>query len=386
MSAAAGRVGLLVLAGTLGEACVPATGPPAPARPASQRATVVETPRTIITPKAATSIPELFAAADRERREGHHREAARAFDRVVALDPDGPWVARALFHAAAAHDELAEHEAALARYEQLARRFPDDGLAVEALVRAARLTVHLERWSRAGQLAERLLARSRSVGPLERIVAYGAKALALLSAGDGDAAAHFVERGRAVVEEHRLDTAGRLPRDLAPLYYALGELRRLRGEAIRFTPLPDDFTARLEERCRLLLDAQSAYSESMRAYDAHWSAMAGYRVGELYERLHADLMRIPRPPSAGTVTRQELFEGALRLRYAILLRKGLAMMEHTLQMAERTGERSRWVQRAAEARARLDAAIQQEERALDRLPYTRAELQEALDRLREGHQ
>ena len=40
----------------------------------------------------------------------------------------------------------------------------------------------------------------------------------------------------------------------------------------------------------------------------------------------------------------------MRLRYSILLQKARAMMEHTLSMTERTGERSSWVFKAEAAK------------------------------------
>ena len=85
------------------------------------------------------------------------------------------------------------------------------------------------------------------------------------------------------------------------MYFALGELRRMRAERIHFVPVPENFGAALEQRCQLLLDSQSAYSDAMRAYDSHWSAMAGYRVGELYQKLHEELMQVPAPKAADTV-------------------------------------------------------------------------------------
>src|SRR5205823_2055229 len=47
---------------------------------------------------------------------------------------------------------------------------------------------------------------------------------------------------------------------------------------------------------------------------------------------------------------EQLFEGAMRLRYRVLLEKGLKMMDGTVQMAERAGEASGWVARAKVAR------------------------------------
>jgi hypothetical protein len=253
-------------------------------------------------------------------------------------------------------------------------------LTREALVRAVRLHCFLEQWARAGAAADLLLANRNELRPLERIVAHGGKALAVLHEGNLERATEHVDRGRAIILEERLDAAGTLPRDLAQLYFALGEIRRVLAERIRFQPLPRDFVAALEERCQLLLDAQSAYSDAMRAYDAHWSAMAGYRVGELYQRLHQDLMAIEPPPTADTVARRQLFEAAMRLRYSVLLDKALAMMQHTRQMATNTGEQSHWVRQAEASERAIEQAQRAERAALLRLPYTREQLERELER------
>ncbi|MEB2310197.1 MAG: hypothetical protein OZ921_13090 [Sorangiineae bacterium] len=347
---------------------------PAPARR-------VELPRTVVTPTGEASIDELYAHARARLESGEYAGAAVELERVVALDPHGPLAPEALFAAGEARDFAGDPAGALARYQEVGRRFPRSELARAALVREIRLLAYFERWEEAGRAADALVARHPDLRPLEEIVAMSGKALALLAAGETDAAATFIERGRSAIEDNRLDQAGRVPRDLAQLYYALGELRRLRAEQIRFVPVPADFAATLEARCQLLLDAQSAYSDAMRAYDAHWSAMSGYRVGELYERLHQELMSVPPPPAATTDADRQLFEGAMRLRYSVLLAKALTMMNHTVQMASRTGERSEWVERAKEARASIERAMKVEDAALARLPYSRADLEAALARL-----
>jgi len=363
-----------------------AAAPTPPEAPNAQRAgapagRTEALPRLVVTPDSASSIPELYAQANAWLEQGEFARAARAFDRIVRLDPRGALAADAQFQAAIAHEEAGDLSAAVTRFEQLGRAYPEHALAREALVRSVRVFGHLEEWQRAERAADVLFARYADLGPFEGIVAHAAKGMGLLQRDDLDRAQHYIEKGRSIVEEHRLDGAGRIPRDLAQLYFALGEVRRKRATAIRFHPLPDDFAAALERRCQLLLDAQSAYSDSMRAYDAHWSAMAGYRVGELYKDLHDELMRIPPPASAGTEPRRQLFEGAMRLRYSILLRKAATMMQHTIAMARRTGEVSPWVLKAEQAERDLEQAISAEDAAIDRLPHSRAELQAALDEL-----
>jgi hypothetical protein len=159
-------------------------------------------------------------------------------------------------------------------------------------------------------------------------------------------------------------------------------VRRRRSEAITFVPVPASFAEALERRCQGLLDAQSAYTEAMRSLDAHWSAMAGYRIGQLYKELHRDVMQVPPPRSADTPRERQLFEGAMRLRYRVLLEKGQKMLAGTVRLGDRTGESSAWVLRARDAQREIELALADEQAALARLPFTEAELLAALDALK----
>ncbi len=331
----------------------------------------VEVPRTVVTPTDASSIPELLKDAEALAAAERWRESAAAYERAYRIEPDGAAGDTALWGAADAHDRAGELELALSRYELFAQRQPSTARGREALVRATRVLVFLGRFSAAGVYAERLLKKPEELSDFERIAVMSARALSLIERGEEQQASYFIEKARNVVESRQLDAAGRVPRDLAQLYYALGELRRVKAERVVFQPMPPNFGAVLEARCQLLLDAQSAYSDSMRAYDAHWSAMAGYRIAELYQKLHQDLLAVRPPPSADTERKQQLFEGAVRTRYAILLSKAKGMAEHTLAMAERTKEHSEWVERTRQALKSIDEAIRDEEAALAKLPYSK---------------
>ena len=220
-------------------------------------------------------------------------------------------------------------------------------------LRAARIEAYLEQWSPLAAMADVLLARA-DLTDVERLEAYGDKSLAIVESGDPDAAERFVIKGRDIIDALRLGEGGKLPLEVAQIHFALGEIRKLRSEAIVFVPVPANFAVVLERRCQGLLDAQSAYSDAMRSYDAHWAAMSGYRIGQLYQRLHEDVIHVPAPQSANTPEKKQLFEGAMRLRYRILLQKGLTMMEHTPH-ARRTHGRSEPLDRPSprrEARSR----------------------------------
>jgi tetratricopeptide (TPR) repeat protein len=372
--------GLVLLLGGCALACgsVPARQQ---ARDASAAQSEVEVPRTVVTPTSASSIPELLKEADALAAAQRFREAAAAYERIYGLEPEGQLGDRAVWGAADSHDRANELDAALARYELYATRDPDSTLGRESMVRATRLLVFLGRYAPAGVYAERLLKDADRLSDFDRIAVFSARALALIDSGRDQEASYFIEKGRDIVDARQLDAAGRVPRDLAQLYYALGESRRVKAERIVFVPMPPNFGAVLEQRCRLLLDAQSAYSDAMRAYDGHWSAMAGFRTSELYQKLHEDLLAVPPPPSADTEDKRQLFEGAVRTRYSILLTKAKGMAEHTLAMAERTGEHSEWVERTRQSLDAINRAIADEEAALAKIPYTRQDFESYFERM-----
>jgi tetratricopeptide (TPR) repeat protein len=349
--------------------------------PGARAPTHIDLPRVVITPSRALTLDEIFAEANRDATRGELAKAAEGFDRVAILEPQGPLAPEALFRAGDAHDSLGHHEMAVDRYRNIVDHHPGHGRARLAALRSVRLLAYLEDFAWAGRYADRLLAE-RDLRPFEAVVAHGGKALSFVAEGDDVRASAFVERGRDVVEREGLDLAGRLPVDLAPLYFALGEVQRLRAERIHFVPVPPDFLVVLEQRCQLILDAQRAYSDTWRAYDAHWSTLAGFRLAEMYEKLHQELMAIPAPETADTTVRRDLFEGAMRLRYSVLLEKARTMMEHTVTMADREKERSPWVERARQSLLDIRTAERREQQALDKLPYSRADLEGVLEDLR----
>lgn len=386
------RAALLVLsAACLTSACAAHQTPPLPPPGAKTNVSApgskdnsLELSRTVVTPHSASDIQELFEKATADGEAKRYEASAAGFERVFQLDPNGPLADRSLFESAEMYDLAGKHEEALARYEQVARRFPKSPLDRVARVRALRLLTYLERYARAGELAESTAAKYSDLVSFDQLAVLAARALSRLAAGDDVQAENAISKARDIIEAENLDAAGRVPAELAPVYFALGELRRMRAERIHFVPVPANFGAVLEQRCQLLLDAQSAYSDAMRAYDAHWSAMAGYRVGELYQKLHEEMMQVPPPQAADTLSKRQLFEGAMRLRYSILLEKAKSMLDHTVTMAERTGEQSAWVLKSRQARDAITQAMAEEAQALARLPYTKAQLQTALDSFAKG--
>lgn len=361
-------------------ACVGTATQSQPSAPPEHRGPTLQVPTTYVTPSDAGTLQQRFDAAGQLLKDGKFKEAAAAFDLVAQLEPQGPLASASLFNAGFALEQAEDRTAALARYREVLRRFPNGQEARGALIRASRILSWTEDWKDLGSYAEMLLARD-DLSPIEQVEAYGARALALVEQGDVEGATQSVSKARTIIEEQGWGGAAQPPVAAAQVFFALGEIRRVKSERLVFTPMPPSFGEVLEARCQALLDAQDAYAEAMRAHDPHWAAMAGYRVGQLYQQLHRDVMAVPPPPTAKTDKQRQLFEGAMQLRYRVLLEKGLKMMDKTLEMAVATGESSSWINRAREAKRDLEQALQAAKDALAKLPYDEADLRRALEGL-----
>ena len=345
---------------------------------------VAQTPQVLpevrITKTDPNDLPALLQAASDRLLRDELAPAAAEFDRIVAIDPTGPTARPSLYNAGIAYLSLGDRAKALARFQSSVHDFPDSPSTKLALVRISRILAYEERWPEVENVSTEILART-DLSILEQIEALGAQGLALVSEGKMEEAQAPVIKARNLIEDNHLGEAGAPPLELAQVSFALGEIRRQKSEKIVFVPFPPNFGQVLEDRCTGLLDAQEAYTDAMRSKDAHWSAMSGFRVGQLYQQLHRDVMKVP-PPQGKAIKQQQLWEGAMRLRYRILLEKGLKMMEGTVRLGERTGESSAWISRAREAQKELELSLVDEKAALAKMPFTEDEMRAALDQLK----
>jgi tetratricopeptide (TPR) repeat protein len=335
----------------------------------------------VVSPFSDDELAQQFEHGRELMLAGKIEEAAAVFDKLVRLSPNGQIAPPSLYNAGMCHEDLGDRDAAIDRYAALTSRFPDHASARPARFRAMHLLGYGERWPEVVTTADAIL-KLTDLTVLEKIDGLGARALGNVEQDKLDDAEKDVSRARDLIEDNHLGESGKPPMELMQVSFALGEVRRLKSEKIGFDPLPPNFTVVLEQRCQALLDAQTAYTESMRGYDAHWSAMAGYRVGQLYQKLHAEVMAIPPTAAAKTLKQKQLFEATMRLRYRILIEKGLKMMDGTVKLGERTGESSGWVARARDAKKDLEQALADEKAALAKMPFTEDEIREAMDKLK----
>jgi hypothetical protein len=330
---------------------------------------------------------EVFERAKLEMAAGKLAHARTLFDRVIAADraelPAGALPSAlgraAAYNAALCSENLEDAKDARDRFRALAVAAPETADALDALVRRARLDVELDDYVDLSASTSVLLPRT-DLAKGDRGEALALQALALLHDDDLTGADKIVAQAKALVDGADPDKP-LPPQNVAAIHYALGELIRARGNAITFVPVPPDFSSKLEMRCQKILDAEDAYVESIKTKQVKWAVRAGYRVATLYINLHDDLVAIPPPKTADTAERKALFRGAMRLRYRILLEKGLGTLEHTLNLEASTGVGSVWYGKAKEAKATLEKQLADEKAEIAKLPYSEADLQKALDDL-----
>jgi tetratricopeptide (TPR) repeat protein len=368
---------LLALSWLVG-GCASARPAAPPARPPIA---IVAQPR-IVTAGEVTTEAELAERAERALVEQRWREAADAYATLFAADPGGPRAAEYLFDRGLSLEGLDDRDGARSVFLDLARLFPENARATSGLLRTATLDAYLEDWAALAGIGDILLAR-KDLDDLGRIVALGARALARVELGDDRSASVDIHDGLDLADQLHYGERDVLPVAVAQLRFALGELRRVRSERIELDPPPRDFLAKLDERCGDLLEAQAAYAMAVRSIDPHWAAMAGYRVGEMYRALHRDLMRIPPPATSKTERQKQIFFAFMHVRYRVLLEKGLKEMAQTLSLAERTSDSSAWIARARVAEDEMKTALDDEKAQIARLPFTEAEVKEAMTQIQE---
>jgi hypothetical protein len=117
-----------------------------------------------------------------------------------------------------------------------------------------------------------------------------------------------------------------------------------------------ELEATLQRKSELLLSAQGHFLRCIRAADGDWAVAAGYRIGEMYEQLHDQLVGAPVPKGLSG-EQQALYEQELRAQLRILVQKALRVYEDTLSAAQRTGTRGDAVARAEAGLQRLRAAL-----------------------------
>ncbi len=277
---------------------------------------------------------ELFAIGAAAFSAGDFRRAAAAFARLADLFPASRHEAAALYDAGLAYERLEAWRLALERFRTLERKYvgPD---ATEASFRSAECLYHLGELADARAALDRLAARG-DLPPAEAVRALTQRGIVELEDGKPEQAERSlrlaVARWQAASDSERLD-------DYYPAQaqFYLGEVYRSWFVAIRLDPSAGGegkLGKDLEYKAEMLLSAQGHYLRAIKIGNADWAVASGYRIGELYDDLHRQLVEAPLPPGLDD-EHTAAYRSELKKRVRVLVTKAIAIYERTLATAER---------------------------------------------------
>ncbi|HEX9050175.1 MAG TPA: tetratricopeptide repeat protein [Anaeromyxobacter sp.] len=306
---------------------------------------------------------ELFAIGTAAYGASDWKRAAAAFARLADLFPTSRHEAAALFDAGLAYERLEEWRLAMERFRTLARKYegPD---AIEASFRVAECLYHLRELSDA-RAALDALARRPELPAGDRVRALAQRGIVELEDGKTEEAEKSLRLAvgtwQAATEEERLDD-----RFAAQAQFYLGEVYREWFRALPLDPSKGDdakLEKDLEQKAEMLLSAQGHYLRAIRMGNDRWAVASGYRIGELYDELRAQLLDAALPPGLDE-EQAAAYRSELRRRVRVLATKAISAYELTLQRASRSGvDDVKFLADAQASLERLKQAIAEDGRA-----------------------
>jgi tetratricopeptide (TPR) repeat protein len=305
---------------------------------------------------------ELFAIGTAAFGAGDHARAAAAFARLADLHPSSRHEAAALFDAGLAYAHLEEWRLALERFRTLARKYegPD---AIEATFRVAECQYRLRELRDARMTLDGLASRG-DLAAGDRVRALAQRGIVELEDGRSEDAERSLRLALstfgAASEDERLDD-----HYAAQAQFYLGEVYREWFRALPFDPSRGDDEAlrrELEHKAEMLLSAQGHYLRAIRMGNDRWAVASGYRIGELYDELRAQMLDAPLPPGLDA-EHAAAYRGELRRQVRVLAAKAITAYEQTLARAARSGvDDVRFLADAQASLARLKEVLGEETR------------------------
>lgn len=325
---------------------------------------------------------ELDAAADSALAAGEWEraiellttlQAAARVDATLAPMAPGIWA-----RLASAYEGASRLDEAWNTHQELATRFPSSSEAHAAELHHTFLAVYLGKNTELATLGERRLNAPNQT-ERGRLLGLAARSIAAVHADRDVPAMRDAQDGLELAERLGVGLSGRLPLDVALLHYALAEVRRVRSERITFEgKTPTEFVPAFTARCTGLMAAQSAYTDTIRSEDPRAAILAGVSLGEVYMRVHRDVLAVPPSKKADTLEKQQIHDAMMRVRYRVLLEKGGDMMDRSLALGDKLHDRSPWMQKAKKGREAIRVAIDAEHERLKAYPFSEKEVEDAL--------
>jgi tetratricopeptide (TPR) repeat protein len=312
-----------------------------------QQPTIVTAGPPALVPLLQMDDATLFDAGTRAFQSGDFDKAAQSFDRLWQGFPDSQELLPALWNAALSQERLARYAESLLRLEKYLG-YKDEP---EAQFHAAYAEYQLHRLEAAAARLDSLQRRP-ALKPL-------LKAQALLQEGVCKIEGGKRSEGELLVRA-ALEAYGKLDEPVDPALPAQGEFWLGEGSRGSFKETAIDplamgeekLQAALEAKSRFLLEAQEHYLKAIHLGDGEWATAAGFRIGELYESFHDELVQAPAPGGL-TPEQRVLYQSELHKKVRNLVTKAIRIYEQTLTQAQESGANNAYRQKTQDALDRL---------------------------------
>lgn len=297
--------------------------------------------------------------------------ALAGFQFLIREFPDHPSIGVVHYNAGLCLLRLGKPTEAAVAFEAAATKLAGSRDARDALFLAAEAQERAGNAAAAAALYQRMLtdeptirAIGGALGLLDEMEARARWGIALRKLGDikkADEQFKLVERlyGRhkdvAVVAESEW---------LVRALFERGEIYRELFASIFFTLPVERMKRDLEEKAQLFLKAESAYLHCVKLHHKQWSLQAGYEIGNLYQRLIADienaqvpdeLAQLPEPNRSWTL---DLYRDELWNHTEKLAKRAIIIYRKNMELAERLGEgASEWSRRSEDGARRMQEMI-----------------------------
>lgn len=309
----------------------------------------------------------VFHLAGEAERNDRPLEAERIYGKLVDEFPESEYAQPARFNLGLLLERRRAYADALPQYEAIVQKpEPEDAQAlrtwIDAHYRLGACAGQVGRWWDTVVIFERIL-KFDDLDDLDRMEALLGRAIGLQESGLADDAevayAKALRFYREVTAHRRFDDRG----FAAEAAFRMGDIAKTRYDTVVLEFPQELMRTRLEQKCELLLSAQNRYLQSVRYGDAHTVAVAGLRIGGLYESLHVMIVGLSAPTEL-TLEQLAIYHEEVRDRVHILLTKALRIYEKTLRIGRTSASAGEWVAKLEASVARLRALYLSEPKAL----------------------
>lgn len=298
---------------------------------------------------------EVFDRAYEAYSARQYEEAVEHYETIVEYFEGSRFYQPSLYNGGLAYEKLERWEAAARMYRRIIDDFPNEENTTDAYFRLAQVYEEMGEHEEIVELMTEVMLRD-DASRFDRVEAHTRRSTALIELRNlGEAEDGF----RSVLKiNENAPPDQKLPTDsryICQAYFGLGEIFRKRQAEIQLTLPPETMGDDLDEKAKLLLEAQQYYLQALRQHHADWSMAAGYMIGRLYEDFYSDIFSAEVPEGLSEEQVAMYFE-ELESKIRPVMERAIKVYEKNLSLSKRIGEtpeNNRWVAETAESLRRM---------------------------------